>query len=76
MNETKETLILALIECRIQNIRDMSMEIEWMADVMNFGWVGYDKHTDEELLYDASMLGWTNLGLQPEDFTLEKLACD
>ena len=57
MNAAKEKLIVALIDCRIQNIRNNSQEEEWMADVMNFGWVGYDKHTNAELIGDAEALG-------------------
>ena len=57
MNTSKEQLILDLIECRIRNIRNNSMEESWMADVMNFGWIGYDKHSDEELIQDAENLG-------------------
>ena len=56
MNAAKEKLITDLIDRRIANIRDMSMEEEWMADVMNFGWIGYDKHSDEELLENAESL--------------------
>ena len=56
MNAVKEKLITDLIDCRIANIRNNSDEEEWMADVMNFGWVGYDKHSDEELIEQAEML--------------------
>jgi hypothetical protein len=61
MNDIKEQLILDLIELRIQNIRNNSMECEWMADVMNFGWIGYDKHTDQELIENAKWLGLENI---------------
>lgn len=66
--EQREKLIVALIDCRIANIRNCSCESEWMADVMNFGWIGYDKHTDDELFEDAGNLGWENLDVQKEDF--------
>lgn len=61
MNAVKEKLITDMIDCRITNIRNNSDEIGWMADVMNFGWIGYDKHTDEELLVSAEMLGIENI---------------
>lgn len=57
MNAIKEKLIIAMIDCRIQNILNNSAEAEWMADVMNFGWIGYDNHTDEELIEQAEILG-------------------
>jgi hypothetical protein len=60
MNATKEALIIRLIDTRIKNIRDQRMEEEWMADVMNFGWVGYAEHRDKELLEDAEELGLDN----------------
>lgn len=50
MNAAKEKLITSLIDVRIQNIRNNGAEEEWMADAMNFGWIGYDKHTNEELI--------------------------
>lgn len=56
MNAAKEKLITSLIDARIQNIRNNGAEEEWMADAMNFGWIGYDKHTNEELIYEAKML--------------------
>lgn len=55
--EQREKLIDALIDARIQNIRNNSDEEWWMADVMNFGWIGYIEYTDEELLEDAELLG-------------------
>ena len=61
MNAVKEKLITDLIDCRIANIRNNSDEKEWMADVMNFGWVGYDKHSDEELIEQAEMLYLENI---------------
>ena len=61
MNAVKEKLITDLIDCRIANIRNNSDEEEWMADVMNFGWVGYDKHSDEELIEQAEMLYLENI---------------
>lgn len=64
----KEKLITALIDCRLQNIRNNSSEAEWIADVMNFGWIGYDKHTDAEIFEDADNLGWKNIGLNRKDF--------
>lgn len=66
--EQREKLIVALIDCRLQNIRNCSCEFEWIADVMNFGWIGYDKHSDDELFEDAGNLGWENLDVQKEDF--------
>lgn len=57
MNIVKEKLIIAMIDRRIQNILNNSDEVNWMADVMNFGWIGYDNHTDEELLESAKHLG-------------------
>lgn len=57
MNIVKEKLIIAMIDRRIQNILNNSDEVNWMADVMNFGWIGYDNHTDEELLKSAKQLG-------------------
>ena len=66
--DQREKLIVAMIDCRIQNIRNNSVEEEWMTDIMNFGWVGYDNNTDEELLEDAELFGWECLGLQEEDF--------
>ena len=56
MNAAKEKLITSLIDARIQNIRNNGAEEEWMADAMNFGWIGYDKHTKEELIEEAKML--------------------
>ena len=67
-DEQREKLIIALIDCRTANILDRSAEVDWMADVMNFGWVGYDKHSDDELFEDAENLGWENLDIQKEDF--------
>lgn len=61
MNTIKEKLIIDMIDQRITNIRNNSDEIGWMADAMNFGWVGYDKHTDEELLESAELLGIENI---------------
>ncbi len=66
--EQREKLVVALIDCRIANILNTSSEVEWMADVMNFGWIGYDKHSDDELFEDAGYLGWENLDVQKEDF--------
>lgn len=66
--EQREKLIVALIDCRIANILDRSAEVDWMADVMNFGWIGYDKHSDDELFEDAKNLGWKNIGLKKKDF--------
>lgn len=66
--DQREKLIVAMIDCRIQNIRNNSDEEEWMADAMNFGWIGYDKHSDEELLEDAELFGWKNIGLKKKDF--------
>lgn len=69
MNETKEALITRMVDCKIQNIRNNSMEEEWIADVLNFGWQGYDSYTDEELLEEAKDL------LELDDLpTLEELA--
>lgn len=56
MNAAKEKLITAMIDARIQNIRNDGAEEEWMADAMDFGWIGYDNHTDEELIEEAKML--------------------
>lgn len=68
MNETKEKLITRMVDCKIQNIRNNSMEEEWIADVLNFGWNGYDKYSNEELLEEAQYL------LEMEDLpTLEEL---
>ncbi len=67
-DEQREKLVVALIDCRIANILDTSSEVEWMADVMNFGWIGYDKHSDDELFEDAGNLGWKNIGLKKKDF--------
>ena len=53
----REKLIVALIDCRIANIQNNSREAEWMGDVMNFGWIGYDKYSNEELLESAELLG-------------------
>lgn len=39
MNRIKEKLIIDLINQRIQNIRNNGAEEEWMADVMNPGWI-------------------------------------
>lgn len=61
MNIIKEKLIIDMIDQRITNIRNNSDEIGWMADVMNFGWVGYDKYTDEELIENAELLGIENI---------------
>lgn len=61
MNAVKEKLIIDMIDARIQNIRNNSMEEEWMADVMNFGWIGFDKHSDEELIETAELLGLENV---------------
>ena len=47
MNAVKEKLIIDMIDARIQNIRNNSMEEEWMADVMNFGWIGFDQLRDK-----------------------------
>lgn len=66
--EQREKLIVALIDCRTANILDRSAEVDWMADVMNFGWIGYDKHSDDELFEDADNLGWKNIGLNRKDF--------
>ena len=66
--EQREKLIVALIDCRMANIFNRSAEVDWMADVMNFGWIGYDKHSDDELFEDAGNLGWENLDVQKEDF--------
>lgn len=55
--EQRKKLTEALIECRVQNIRNNSAEAEWMADVMGFGWIGYDAHTDADLLSEAKELG-------------------
>ena len=66
--EQREKLIVALIDCRIANILDRSAEVDWMADVMNFGWIGYDKHSDDELFEDAKNLGWKNISLKKKDF--------
>lgn len=56
MNFIKEKLIIAMIDRRIQNILNNSDEVNWMADVMNFGWIGYDNHSNEELIEQAEML--------------------
>ena len=61
MNPVKEKLIIAMIDKRLQYIREDKSADEWMADVMNFGWIGYDNHTDEELLENAEMLGIENI---------------
>lgn len=61
MNCVKEKLITAMIDRRIQNILNNSDEVNWMADVMNFGWIGYDKHSNRELLESAKMLGIENI---------------
>ena len=66
--DQREKLIVAMIDCRIQNILNNSDEVNWMADVMNFGWIGYDKHSNGELIEDAELFGWECLGLQEEDF--------
>jgi hypothetical protein len=60
MNIIKEALIIAMIERRLKYIRQDGTADEWMADVMNFGWIGFDKHTDEELLETAEILGIEN----------------
>lgn len=57
MNIVKEKLITAMIDRRIQNIRNNSAETEWMAEVMNVGCIGYDNHSNEELIEQAEMLG-------------------
>lgn len=57
MNRVKEKLIIAMIDRRIQNILNNSDEVNWMADVMNFGWIGYDNQSNEELIEQAEMLG-------------------
>ena len=56
MNETKEKLITRMVDCKIQNIRNNSMEEEWIADALNFGWQGYETYTNEELLEEAKIL--------------------
>lgn len=66
--EQREKLIVAMIDCRIASILDRSAEVDWMADVMNFGRIGYDKYSDDELFEDAWYLGWENLDVQKEDF--------
>lgn len=69
MNEAKEKLITRMVDCKIQNIRNISYEEEWIADVLNFGWQGYETYTDEELLEEAKNL------LELDDLpTLEELA--
>ena len=69
MNKAKETLITRMVDCKIQNIRNNSDEESWISDALNFGWQGYDKYSNEELLEEAENL----LGL--EDLpTLEELA--
>ncbi len=55
--EQRKKLTEALVECRIQNLRNNSLDGEWMSDAMWFGWIGYDAHTDAELLSDARSLG-------------------
>jgi hypothetical protein len=57
MNRVKEKLITAVVDCRIQNILNNSAEVEWMANAMNFGWIGYDNQSNEELIEQAEMLG-------------------
>jgi len=57
VNFIKEKLIAAVVDCRIQNILNNSAEVEWMANAMNFGWIGYDNHSNEELIEQAEMLG-------------------
>ena len=66
--DQREKLIVAMIDCRIQNIRNNSDEERWISDVMNFGWTGFDKHSDVDLLEVAELFGWECLGLQEEDF--------
>ena len=53
MNETKEKLITRMVDCKLLNIQNLSMEEEWIADVLNYGWQGYDDYTNEELLEEA-----------------------
>lgn len=50
-----------MVDQRIRSIRDNGDETEWMADAINFGWVGYDKHTDEELIESAELLSIENI---------------
>ena len=57
MNRVKEKLITAVVDYRIQNILNNSAEVEWMANAMNFGWIGYDNQSNEELIEQAEMLG-------------------
>lgn len=66
--DQREKLIVAIIDCRIQNIRNNSDEERWIADVMNFGWTGFDKHSDADLLEVAGLFGWSHLGLEEKDF--------
>lgn len=61
MNKIKEDLITRMVDQKIQNIREMCMEEEWIADVLNFGWQGYETYTDEELLEEAAMLELNSL---------------
>ena len=63
MNAAKEKLICRLIDCRIQNLLNNGAIEEWVADALNFGWVGYDKHSDEEILQCAEDLELDNLPL-------------
>jgi hypothetical protein len=56
MNQRKEQLIVDLIDMRIQNLRADRDTENWVAEVLNFGWVGYDKYSDDELLAEANEL--------------------
>lgn len=56
MNAAKEKLITAIVDMRLQELRNNSCEEEWIADVVNYGWIGLDAYTDEELIEEAKML--------------------
>ena len=56
MNAAKEKLITAIVDTRLQELRNNSCEEEWIADVVNYGWIGLDAYTDEELIEEAKML--------------------
>lgn len=61
MNQRKEQLIIDMIDTRIKRLRAYRDTEQWIADVLNFGWVGYDKYSDQELISEAIELELDNV---------------
>jgi hypothetical protein len=70
MTTVKQDLIRKMIDCRLQGIFNDGQVGNWIVEVLNSGWIGYEEYTNTELCDEAEEFGIENVPFE-EDMQCE-----